>query len=296
MDNPAPGADKQEVAIENEPKPLDFGFIKNPPGNLYNVGAHRLHARLFGEGETTVLLEPGLGGSSFEWLPLAEHLSQHVRVCIYDRGGYAWSDPGSNPRHLMRLSAETYLLFQAMDITGPVILVGHSYGGLLMRQLAAIIPNLVAGLVLVDASHEDQFDRMSDKSRVAMLPSSRYFVVSAPELPAGLRSDLKLKIEAFSRMRKTYSALHAEIANFAESCTHIQSTRRKFDFPVRIITRGQDPHAKADDGRMNNIWNELQLDMLGLSDKSTQVIADNSGHHIHIDQPELVRQSILGLL
>lgn len=292
MDNQSPVSEEADGTGTQTEAPLNFAFIKNPPGKLYNVGAHRLHARLLGAGDTTVLFEPGLGGSSFEWHPLAEQISQDARVCLYDRGGYAWSDPGSNPRHIMRLSAETYLLMQAMEIEGPIVLVGHSYGGLLMRQLASIIPNQIKGLVLVDASHEDQFDRMSEKSRVAMLPTSQYFVVSAPELPKGLRYDLKQKIEAFSRMRKTYAALHAEISYFGESCKHIQKTRRKLAVPVDVITRGVNPDSNDQGGEINTIWNELQLDLLELSDTSTQTIAVNSGHHIHIDEPELVRESI----
>ena len=96
---------------QSDSAPLDFGFIKNPPGKLYSVGTHRLHARFIGNGRTTVVFEPGLGGSSFEWLPLAEDLSREVRVVLYDRGGYAWSDPGASPRHVMRLSAEVFFAF-----------------------------------------------------------------------------------------------------------------------------------------------------------------------------------------
>ena len=275
--------------------PLDFGFIKNPPGKLYSVGTHRLHARFIGDGSTTVVFEPGLGGSSFEWLPLAEELGTQVRVVLYDRGGYAWSDPGANPRHVMRLSAEVLLLLRSMRVNGPVVLVGHSYGGLVMRQLASLISNPIAGLVLVDASHENQFQRMSESSRVAMLPSSRNFVVAAPELPLGLRDDIRRKIEAFSRMRKTYTALHAEIASFQESCNHIRDTRRRFNFPVSVISRGKDPHAEQDNGKTNRIWNELQLDLLSLSQVSSQTMALNSGHHVHIDEPEYIRDSVLAL-
>ena len=287
-------------------EPLDFGFIKNPPGQMYSVVTHRLHAWIPGRSKTskaksskdksTILFEPGLGGSSLEWLPLTEQLSSDAQVLLYDRGGYAWSDPGSSPRHIVRLSAETYLLMQAMQIDGPIILVGHSYGGLIMRQLAAIIPNKIQGLVLVDASHEDQFTRMSGKGRVAMLPTSRHFVVSAPVLHPGLREDARRKIQAFSRMRKSYMALHSEISHFGDSCSHISDTRYQFEFPVTVVSRGTDPHTADDDGERNQIWNELQTDLLELSSNSTQVIAEQSGHHIHIDQPELLAQSILQLL
>lgn len=279
-----------------ESQPLDFSFIKNPPGEMYSVVTHRLHARILGSSTVTIIFEPGLGGSSLEWLPLTEQLSQDTQTLLYDRAGYAWSDPGSQPRHVMRLSTETYLLMLAMQIDGPVVLVGHSYGGLIMRQLAAIIPNKILGLVLVDASHEDQFQRMSGKGRVAMLPSSNHFILSAPSLHSGLRPDVRRKIEALSRMRKSYAALHAEISHFEESCAHISNIRSQSDFPVTVLSRGTDPHAEGDDGERNRIWNELQTDLLGLSSNSKQLVAEQSGHHIHIDEPELVAQSITELL
>ncbi len=277
--------------------PLDFGFIKQPPGDLYSLGRHRLHSLYEGDGEVTVLFEPGLGGSSLEWLPITESLKSKVRTCLYDRAGYAWSDPGSNPRHVVKLAYEARQLLGELKVDKKVILVGHSYGGLIMRQLASTMPDSVIGLILVDASHEDQFSRLAGESNVSMLPTSENFVVAAPELPAGLRDDIRRKILAFSRMRKTYTALHAEIASFRDSCAYIKANRQVFDFPVVVISRGLDPY--ADDnatGNKNRIWHELQTEFLSLSGDAEQKIADNSGHHIHIDQPELIKDAIDKLL
>lgn len=303
-------------ASEKQQAPLSFEFIKNPPGKLYSVGDHRLHAWCTGSGNTTVLLEPGLGGSSLEWMPLAEELSQNTRVCLYDRGGYAWSDPGNNPRHVVILARELKSLLSTIKEDSSLILVGHSYGGLIMRQLAAHLPDQVKGLILVDASHEDQFQRLSNENNVAMLPSSRHFVVNTPEIPENLRQDVRNKILAFSRMRKTYAALHAEIESFADSCKYIRENKAPFDFPVTVISRGLDPYAGAtpeasdqlsddpdssdltdqsEDNR-EKIWHELQSDLLNLSPVSKQIIARQSGHHIHIDQPQIIKQAILDLL
>ena len=279
------------------PETLDFEFIKNPPGTLHSIGTHRLHGWLMGSGDTTVLFEPGLGGSSLEFLPLAEELSTKTQICLYDRAGYAWSDPGLNPRHVIRLATEIKLLMQTMQLNNPLVLVGHSYGGLIMRQLANLMPDKIKGLVLVDASHEDQFLRLAGHSDKSMLLTSNHFVITRPDLPPGLRDDVRKKILAFSRMRKTYSAVHAEIASFEVSCEHIGNTRKEFDFPVSVISRGLDPHSvRSDNGEKHRIWQEMQSDMLLLSQQSQQRIATNSGHHIHVDEPHHVRDSILELL
>ncbi|MEE9333992.1 MAG: alpha/beta hydrolase [Granulosicoccaceae bacterium] len=285
------------AAQQTDDSPLDFGFIKHPPGELYSLGRHRLHSLCVGDGDVTVLFEPGLGGSALEWLPIAESISSKVRACVYDRAGYAWSDPGSNPRHVVLLAREAKQLLRELKTDKNLILVGHSYGGLIMRQLASIMPGSVIGLILVDASHEDQFTRLAGESRVSMLPTSNNFVVSAPELPAGLRNDIKRKILALSRTRKTYAALHAEIESFRDSCDYLKNHRETFDFPVQIISRGLDPYANDDSaGNKNKIWHELQSEFLSLSAKAEQIIADNSGHHVHVDRPELIEAAIEKIL
>ncbi len=306
----------------SEDAPLDFGFIRQPPGELYSIGTHRLHYYCQGEhsqarhsddkhsndkrsndkhseseGEVTVLFEPGLGGSALEWTPVVDTIKEKVRACLYDRAGYAWSDPGSNPRHVVKLAQEARQLFAKLQADSKFILVGHSYGGLIMRQLASTMPDNIVGMILVDASHEDQFSRLAGESDVSMLPTSEHFVVAAPELPSGLREDIRRKILAFSRMRKTYAALHAEIASFRDSCNYIKQNRKTFDFPVIIISRGLDPYAKdTASGNKNRIWHELQSDFLTLSADAEQVIAENSGHHIHIDEPELIVDAIVKLV
>lgn len=295
-----PSVRAEDTTDESAPEELNFGFIQQPPGQMYSLETHRLHSWSLGEGDYTVLLEPGLGGSALEWLPLAEQLSNDAQVLLYDRAGYGWSDPGINPRHILRIARELKSLIEIRSIKGPLILVGHSYGGLIMREFARITSNQVKGLVLVDASHEDQFIRMADKDGVSMLPTSEHFVISAPELPEGLRSDVKRKILAFSKMRKSYAALHAELSSFKESCDYIRSQNHRFEFPVRVLSRGLNPSQSPEKGNEKSnereaIWQELQTDLLTLSDQAVQRTAEKSGHHIHIDQPQLVLDAILDL-
>lgn len=288
----------------SSPEALDFGFIRQPPGEMYSLETHRLHSWSLGEGNCTVVLEPGLGGSTLEWLPMAEKLGKEAQVLLYDRAGYGWSDPGINPRHVLRLASELKSLLEIRSINGPLILAGHSYGGLIMREFARIADNPIKGLVLVDSSHEDQFIRLADEDGVSMLPTSDHFVVSAPELPTGLRDDVRRKILAFSKMRKSYAALHAELSSFKVSCDYIREQNHRFNFPVTVLSRGLDPSQSSENnkeiesGKGNNkeaIWQELQSDLLNLSEQSVQRIAAMSGHHIHIDQPQVVIDAIMDL-
>jgi pimeloyl-ACP methyl ester carboxylesterase len=127
-----------------------------PPGKLVDVGGHRLHITCMGEGSPTVVLEAGLSCTSLDWSHVLPAIAQFTRVCAYDRAGCGWSDPGPWPRTGQTIVNELHTLLDEGGVTGPLVLVGHSYGGLLVRLYASYYPDAVAGLVLVDAAHEDQ--------------------------------------------------------------------------------------------------------------------------------------------
>jgi pimeloyl-ACP methyl ester carboxylesterase len=95
-----------------------------------------------------------MGDSSAIWSLIQPELSRTMRVCSHDRAGTAWSDLGPIPRSMKQEVAELRALLEKAKESGPFVLVGHSYGGLLMRLYAATHPSDVAGIVLVDSTHE----------------------------------------------------------------------------------------------------------------------------------------------
>ncbi|MEU6781234.1 alpha/beta hydrolase [Nonomuraea angiospora] len=123
------------------------------PGRLVDVGGHRLHVRCTGSGAPTVVLEAGLAESSASWDAIQRGLPG--RVCAYDRAGYAWSQDGPAPRTADRAAAELRALLAAAGEAGPYVLVGHSYGGTIVRLFAHRWPALTAGLVLIDVTDEN---------------------------------------------------------------------------------------------------------------------------------------------
>lgn len=127
-----------------------------PPGRLVDVGGHKLHIWCTGAGEPSVILESGLGSSSVGWGFVQPDVARFTRVCSYDRGGIGYSDPGPPPRTARRLALELAELLDRSGIAGPVVLVGASIGGFSVRVFAAEHGARTVGLVLVDASHEDQ--------------------------------------------------------------------------------------------------------------------------------------------
>lgn len=266
-------------------------------GRFVSLDNFRLRIDCEGEGEVTVLFEPGLGGSAYEWQPLQQALKSRARTCVYDRAGYGWSGPSPYPRTARRLATEAEHMLSAMNIEGPLILVGHSFGGFVMRLLALQRRKDMLALVLIDSSHERQLERLEKLNGRSMMPSGKSFVISPAEIPASLPADVQREIRRFSRMRKTYAALHSEMSRFRESADQVRRSRVDVPYPVVVISRGRDLHATDYKGDLKTaIWNELQEDLVGLSNQGRLIVAEQSGHHVHADQPRLVVDAIIALL
>jgi len=121
-----------------------------PPGRLFDIGPCRLHLNQQGKGEPVVVLEAGIAGSSLGWAIVQEKLAAFTTVCSYDRAGLGWSDDCALPRSATQLAAELHALLDRAGVARPCILVGHSFGGLLIRASAHFHPDQVAGLVFLD--------------------------------------------------------------------------------------------------------------------------------------------------
>jgi pimeloyl-ACP methyl ester carboxylesterase len=135
------------------------------PGRLVDVGGFRLHLNGLGSGGPTVVLDAALGGSSVSWALVQPEVARFTRVCSYDRAGFGWSDAGPLPRTAGRIAGELRTLLDRAGETPPFVLVGHSFGGLVARVFASRYPADVAGLVLVDTAHAEDWATPAPKER-----------------------------------------------------------------------------------------------------------------------------------
>src|SRR6266702_6080953 len=129
-----------------------------PPGQLIDLGGWRLHLNCLGKAaasQPTVILEAGAGDFSVDWSLVQPGIARFARVCSYDRAGSGWSDLGPRPRTLHQIVWELHTLLDKAGVKPPFVLVGHSYGGWLVRLYASTYPADVAGngagMVLVEA-------------------------------------------------------------------------------------------------------------------------------------------------
>lgn len=255
------------------------------PGKRYDVGGYSIHMLCKGQGQPTVIIDAGLGDDSTDWFSIQNHTAVETQVCVFDRPGYGWSDTGPQPRNSLRISNEIEKLVQKANIPGPFVLVGHSFGGYNIRVFAATHPQKIAGMVLVDASHENQYELLDiklprhyeRKRNILVLPIASSSVSS---------KDSVLQERAFNAAR-------AEISSLYQSAMQVRHYNDLPKVPLIVISRGKAEWQGATDGESREqIWRKLQQDLWKLSPISQQIFAHHSGHDIHLQQPELVVSAI----
>jgi pimeloyl-ACP methyl ester carboxylesterase len=262
-----------------------------PPGQLYSIGAHKLH--LYCRGDTTskpvVFFEAGGGGYSTTWAKVQDLLPSTVRSCAYDRAGLGWSEAGPGPRTMRQEVLELHELLDAARVQAPLIFVGHSIGALNVRAFAHTYPIEVAGLVLVDPTHESATlynARAGGWVRVRDLAKRR----SVPE-PV--------------RLGKPAGAYNADEDFTAEEFERLYLARRQNpqplgDKPVYVLGAGKRP---APPGTTDSLWALLSperdaqvKDLATISRNSKFVLDPESGHAIQQDNPQIVAKAILDVL
>jgi pimeloyl-ACP methyl ester carboxylesterase len=234
-----------------------------------------------GSGSPTVILEAGFGGTSDNWSEVQPALALRTRTCAYDRAGLGYSPPIPGVHDATAEIADLATLLDRAGIRPPYVLVGHSYGGLLVRLFAHTHPKQTAGVVLVDAMGRDQDRRLlriwlaqpANVRRQLPRPTANP-VDSGVNLLAG--EDLDAKIRSLGGM------------------------------PLIVITRGR----LEDDGSRTplpapvrhpagQLWLTMQDELAALSPDSIHVIALRSGHLIPISaagQPDVVIAAVLAVI
>ncbi len=266
------------------------------PGRLVNIGTHSLYLLCEGHGSPVVVFENGLGGLHFEWKAVVERLQDRQRVCRYDRAGYGWSTPGPLPRNTSRITDELHAMLRAAGEPGPYLLVGHSFGGYTAQLFARRYPSQTAGVVLVDASHPQQVQRyLAPPLHVNTAPSRRGRIVHSrsvrlPErFPAGSAATA---YELLMQPRMRF-AVAEEFFEFRASAAAVDRARAFPPVPLMVVTHGRriwPDNALGE--KCEALWADLQAELAGLTRLSAHVIANDSGHHVQLDQPRLVADAI----
>ena len=277
-----------------------------PPGRLVDVGGYRLHLNCTGEGTPTVVMDAGLGGGGLDWSLVQPEVAKFTRACTYDRAGMAWSDAGVRPRTSQQIVKELHTLLGNAGVQAPYVLVGHSIAGIYVQFYASQYPDEVAGLVLVDSSHENQLTRKELPQIPSFYPP--LIKVLAPFGVARLMNgvaapfpNLPPEIEAeraaiYSHTRNMY-AVADEMSAIPTSLEQLHAAPMRLgDKPLIVLTRGMKEASPAgspeEAERIEQGWAELQADLARRSSNGQQMIAADSGHYIQFYQPDLVIDAV----
>jgi pimeloyl-ACP methyl ester carboxylesterase len=247
-----------------------------PQARAVDVGGRRLALASSGKGSPTVVLETGLGAESEAWSEVYQAIARTTRVLRYDRAGRGSSDPAPGRRDALEMVSDLRRLLQVTGIVGPYILVGHSFGGLLMRLFAHRYGESVAGIVLVDSMHEDQFD------------------VFGPLFPPPTSSDNT----SLSNIRSFWSGGWRDPAATVERIDLVSSTDQARaiaslnDIPLHVIVAGtflnQSAVPQEQRADLQRRWETLQRGFMKLSSAATIRLVRSSGHFIQRDAPRAV--------
>jgi pimeloyl-ACP methyl ester carboxylesterase len=289
-------------------------------GRLVDIGGYRLNIDCMGQGSPTVVFESGFGGPAMEWRLVQPPVAQFTRVCSYDRAGYGWSDAGPNPRTSAQIAKELHTLLQNAGEKAPYVLVGHSFGGYNVRVFNGMYLNDVAGMVLVDASHEDQMERMPASIRKSNEDAAKGADIQRKLAPlllrlgvtrlmirnmyaeTGVSRDILDELHYLNLQPKFIDATSAESAAINESANQVRGSGTLGDKPLIVLTaaklrinEAQLPTGvtKKDFEDLFDIWvNDLQVREAHLSTRGKRIMVPDSGHIIPFEKPDSVVSAI----
>jgi len=273
------------------------------PGTLVDVGSRRLHLHCMGSGSPTVVIENGGGAFSVDWELVQPAVSRVTRVCTYDRAGYAWSDPGPVRDLPDQVASDFALLLESGGVPPPYVLVGQSIGGIMVRDYQRRRPERVAGIVLVDPTHDEGLAYIIDgKPKTISLTTRqelRQFMQTLMERPAPpliipekvsqpydrLPADLQ-RVRLWAEQRYALDTDRSQTPYIGEGQRQQFTALRRQrleqpqplgDLPLVVITNGV---------------NKQKAQVRTLSTSGQLVVAEKSCHEVHVCSPEIVIEGI----
>ena len=277
-----------------------------PPGAFYSVNGHRMHLNCTGSGSPTIILEAGLGNDSLTWGGVQPVLSSTTRVCSYDRAGFGWSDPLPAPRDADHIAAELHGLLQQAQVTGPIVLMGHSIGGMYLRDYATRYPADIVGLIFEDSSTPLQDENPVMKAAQSKAPPSWLLELLAkpamsigiPRLIGQCSQSIKgfdtraAKLQAEDICQTHISAMFDYLDGMNLSGQETVHTGPYGALPILIFSEDPAQAVAASSTDAANVFYGMQEDLKKLSTRSRRIIAKGSTHYIHIDRYELIEKEV----
>lgn len=276
-----------------------------------NVGGYKLNICCFGKGKPAVIVDASMGEAAVEsgsWKAVISAIAPTTQVCLYDRAGLGLSDRAPEQdlsgRTTQDMVKDLHTLLEKAGIPAPYILTGHSLGGYNVRLYASQYPKEVAGIVLVDSPHPDQWLKFSaalPPERPDESESLRAVRDQWSKLTATLPPEQSDESGSLRAVRSTADLLGPEKIDFATSGAQVRATGLLGDLPLVVITCAPGTNFFTNlptdvSDKLMRVWQDMQIDLEGLSSNSTHIIASHAGHHIQAEEPQIVIDAILKVM
>ena len=290
----------RDPSAPSQPSTVPPAFVKpHAPGRLVDVGGRRLHILCKGVAAgPTVIFEAGLS----QYTANSTHgtaqdaIAPFARVCTYDRAGLGWSDPAPQGWTQAGMAADLHALLAAAGERGPYVIVAHSLGGHLARTYARTYPEDVAGLVLLDATSDEDFDELAAVGAATIPKLDAAIRASRPGvpvvgMPAGTSPEVVMAFtpEILRGVKTEFEALDRLPAEMERP----GGFGDLGDLPLIVVRRGktEQPPSEADLRHQR-----VQEKLAKLSRNSALIVAQNSGHTISLDEPGVVADAVRRML
>ncbi len=265
------------------------------PGHLVDTEHGALHIHCTGTGAPTVLLEAGLGEPGLTWVDVQGRLEESLTVCSYDRAGYGWSPAVDGQWDARRAAAQVTQAMTAAGHEEPYVVVAHSVGALVARELRQADPGAVAGMVLVDPTNEVTLDRVGTPAPaiaertalrvlagtgvVRLLGDRLIPALAGSQPPQGLLDQAPAAYHP-----RAVAASVRELRGAPDAAAHLLATEDDdwADLPLTVISAATATPQDLDHHR----------DLAARSTRGAHLSADSGGHYVHYDDPDLVTSAI----
>jgi pimeloyl-ACP methyl ester carboxylesterase len=263
------------------------------PGQLVDVGGHKLHINCVGTGSPTVVLEPGLGEPSTGMALIAPDVAATTRVCVYDRAGRGWSENASSPQDGAQIAIDLHTLLDRAGEPGPYLVAGHSAGGLYVLNFARLYPDDVAGVVLLDSMSPEQYTAIDEwpafyemyrRASALLTPLSRFGVgrVMYDSEYSDLPADARDAERAFLGSPRGARSVRDEFSQIRTSMSEAQALTTLGERPLLVVT--------ALKGAMGG-WVAAQDELASLSTDNLHRTLANAEHSMLTQDPTTAAQS-----
>jgi pimeloyl-ACP methyl ester carboxylesterase len=274
------------------------------PGRLVDIGGRRIQLDCRGAGSPTVVFEAGLDvNGSLSWEAVHDSVARTTRACAYSRAGIMWSDPSGRPFHSDSAAGDLHTALVNAGERGPWVLVGHSLGGPYIVAFTAQYPDEVAGLVMVDCAHPDQFSRYLEAAGRPLQPSASQARLATRLAWTGIVRLLPVGVDGAPQafLPLSVSGLASETAAVTETLTRERHQSSLANRPLIVLSAGRGASAKElelmqitpeQGARVHAVHQELMRDLATWSTRGRYEVVADASHYIQRDRPDAVISAV----